>query len=297
MTIKITDIAVSKISPDPNQPRKYFNAEKMKTLTASIKQYGIKQPLIVQEVGKDNYLISVGERRYRAASQLGLKEIPCIVEKPQSETERLVEQFNVEEQHEGWTPVEKAVAITTLSANMGLTLKETCKLLNVTETDTSRYTAFSALVDKATWVKNEVPLDYAAGIASLKAATRRISEGALEVPFTRADEKKMEHKIIEHIKDGGIARRPDLTKLKDAFKKDPKAIDKFMNTKVTPAALYLSTKAQGAHYLRNAVVNAGWAQSHATKFLALKDVKITDTQLGIVKAAIATLKELVATAE
>ncbi len=277
--LNIQDISVKKITPDPNQPRKYFDAAKMKTLTDSIKRYGIKQPLIVQELGNNKYLISVGERRFRAALQLDMDTVPCLVEKAKNETERLIEQFNVEEQHESWSPTEKAVAITTLAEKMGLSLTDTCRLLNVAKGVQDRYVAFANLIDKATWVKNEVPLDMAKGLQSLKNHTKKITERELEEQFTRVDEKKMEHRIIDLIKDGDVTKSGDLTRLKDAFSKDPKTIKTFMITKATPDKLFMESKAQGAHHLRNAVVRAAWVTSNLEQYLKVKDVKPTPEQL------------------
>ncbi len=291
--LNIKDIPIEQITPDANQPRKYFNAEKMKTLIKSIKSYGIKQPLIVQEVGKDKYLISVGERRYRAAKELKLDTVPCLVEAAKSETERLVEQFNVEEQHEQWTPVEKAVAISTLSDKMGLSLMDTCKLLNVAGQDVRRYAAFAELADKSTWVKNEVPLDMAYGLRSLKSVTKKLMENELEEQFTRGDEKKMEHRIVDLIKSGDIKSRGDLARLKDSFTKKPASIKEFMSTKATPDELYHSSKARGAYLLRNCHTHAAWVHSHGDAFLKLRDVKITAEQQQTFERAAATLKRLI----
>ncbi len=165
---QITQIKLTNIEADPNQPRKHFNAEKLKNLKNSISQHGIVNPIIVQELGKGQYLLVDGERRFRAAGLLGLKDVPAIIEKTQKETDRLVRQFNIQEQHESWSPAEKAIAVDKLSSQLGLTLAAVCKLLNVTEGDTRRYVAFSAIVDKDHWVRNEIPLDYANGISSLK---------------------------------------------------------------------------------------------------------------------------------
>ncbi len=75
---KVISVAISKISPDPGQPRKTFNDESLEELALSIKEHGIIQPLIVKKDG-NNYLIIAGERRYRAAEKIGLKELPVIV--------------------------------------------------------------------------------------------------------------------------------------------------------------------------------------------------------------------------
>lgn len=76
--MNIFDIALSEIKPDPDQPRKTFDAEAMERLTQSIKDNGIEQPIIVRENGKV-FIIIDGERRWRAAKEAGLKSIPAII--------------------------------------------------------------------------------------------------------------------------------------------------------------------------------------------------------------------------
>ncbi|MBW4513115.1 MAG: ParB/RepB/Spo0J family partition protein [Scytonematopsis contorta HA4267-MV1] len=72
-------IPLDKISLPPNQPRRYFDSEALKQLTESIKQHGILQPLLVRLVGKDKHELVAGERRYRAALEIGLKEVPVVI--------------------------------------------------------------------------------------------------------------------------------------------------------------------------------------------------------------------------
>ncbi len=295
--MQIVQIDIKKLLADSNQPRRYFNAAKMKTLKDSIKQLGIKQPLIVQEISKDKYLISVGERRYRAAVELGLKDVPCLIEKPKSEVERLVEQFNVEEQHESWTPVEKAVAVSNLSQQMGVGLYEVCKLLNVTESDAKRYAAFAQLVDKDAWVKSETPIGIMHAMQSLKNLVRRLTTDELEEEFTRADEKKLEHRVIQSVKDGDIVRDGDIVQLKDSFTKNPKTIKEYMTTKATPAELFRTSKAKGVFHLRRVVTGAAWLRSHGNAYLGIQDVKMTKEQLDILKSAKDILEELIRTAK
>ena len=71
-------LAVSRVRPNPEQPRKHFDPEAMEELAASIRERGIMQPLVVRP-GGDGYLIVMGERRYRAAILAGLDEVPAIV--------------------------------------------------------------------------------------------------------------------------------------------------------------------------------------------------------------------------
>lgn len=74
----IRKIDVSLVKPNPNQPRKIFDEEKLEELSNSIKEHGVIQPILVVK-NEDGYAIVAGERRWRAAKKAGLKKIPSIV--------------------------------------------------------------------------------------------------------------------------------------------------------------------------------------------------------------------------
>ena len=71
-------VNVSKVEPNPDQPRKSFAEDELEELADSIKKIGIFQPILVQDKG-DHYMIVAGERRWRAALKAGLKEVPVII--------------------------------------------------------------------------------------------------------------------------------------------------------------------------------------------------------------------------
>jgi ParB family chromosome partitioning protein len=75
---KISFVPVGDIRPNPDQPRKHFDADGLRELAASIARYGILQPLTVRRRGGGYELVS-GERRLRASKLAGLQEVPCIV--------------------------------------------------------------------------------------------------------------------------------------------------------------------------------------------------------------------------
>jgi len=74
----VTEIAVEAIALNPHQPRQSFDEARMEELTASIKEHGIIQPIVVRPVGNAFELV-VGERRLRAARMAGLKKVPAVV--------------------------------------------------------------------------------------------------------------------------------------------------------------------------------------------------------------------------
>jgi ParB family chromosome partitioning protein len=71
-------VSISKIAPNPSQPRKQFREGELSTLAASIREQGILQPLVVRRRG-DGYELIIGERRWRAAQIAGLDEVPTVI--------------------------------------------------------------------------------------------------------------------------------------------------------------------------------------------------------------------------
>ena len=72
-------VAISKIRLPSNQPRRYFDPEKLQQLTDSVKQHGILEPLLVRPLQQGGYELVAGERRYRAAKAVGLETVPITV--------------------------------------------------------------------------------------------------------------------------------------------------------------------------------------------------------------------------
>lgn len=94
------------IFPNPHQPRKYFDPEKLTELSESIKQKGVLQPIIIRRQSGNIYLVA-GERRLRAAKMAGLEKIPAILTKGNPAEIALIENL----QRENLSPVEEAEAL------------------------------------------------------------------------------------------------------------------------------------------------------------------------------------------
>jgi stage 0 sporulation protein J len=111
-------INISLVEPNRNQPRKEFDKESLSELANSIKQYGILQPIIVQKNG-DMYEIIAGERRWRAAKEAGLTEVPVIVR--DYDKQKVMEISIIENiQREDLNPIEEAMAYQSLMEEYGL---------------------------------------------------------------------------------------------------------------------------------------------------------------------------------
>lgn len=75
----VLKLPIEAIHRDKDQPRRYFDEEKLKELTESIKTQGILQPILVRKDGDGGYKLIAGERRWRASQAAGLKEVPAII--------------------------------------------------------------------------------------------------------------------------------------------------------------------------------------------------------------------------
>ena len=122
-TEKIHKIKVIEIEPNREQPRRSFDEEALDELAASIKTYGVLQPILVNK--KDDYYeIVAGERRWRAAKKAGLTEMPCIIKN--DITDRSNKEIALIEnlQRVDLNPIDKAKGLKELIDDYGMTQKE-----------------------------------------------------------------------------------------------------------------------------------------------------------------------------
>jgi len=116
----ISEIELSKITPNPDQPRREFDPIALSELSASIKELGIIQPITLREVGRDQYQIIAGERRYRASLLAGLEAIPAYIRT--SNDEDVLEMALIENiQREDLNAIEIALAYQNLIEQYNLT--------------------------------------------------------------------------------------------------------------------------------------------------------------------------------
>ncbi len=116
-------IPIDRVSVNPHQPRTVFDEEALASLAASIAEVGVLQPIIVRESDDGEYTLVAGERRWRAARRIGLRDIPAIIRESDDRsllTEALVENL----QREDLSPFEEAAAYQELLEDFGLTHDE-----------------------------------------------------------------------------------------------------------------------------------------------------------------------------
>lgn len=127
----------SDIQPNDFQPRDVFNDEEMQGLVESIRTHGILQPVIVRLL-PHGYMLIAGERRWRAAKQLGLKEIPAIVRHSEGpHTLELALTENI--QRADLNPIEKAKGFQELISSFGLTQEQVGKAMGKDRSSITNY--------------------------------------------------------------------------------------------------------------------------------------------------------------
>lgn len=118
----VLKISMNLIKANKDQPRKNFDPEKISELAQSIKEHGVIQPIILNKE-EDTYIVIAGERRFRAAKSIGLKEIPAII--MNIDNKEVLEISLIENiQREDLNPIEEAIAYKKLLIDFNLTQEE-----------------------------------------------------------------------------------------------------------------------------------------------------------------------------
>lgn len=120
---RIWTVAIDKVIPNKDQPRKEFNQEKIQELAASIKEQGVLQPIVVRKLDDGKYEIIAGERRWRATQAAGLHEIPVIIK--EADNKKVLEWALIENiQRENLNPLEESEAYNQLITDYKYTHQE-----------------------------------------------------------------------------------------------------------------------------------------------------------------------------
>ncbi len=120
---ELRELPIELIKPNPKQPRRRFDAAGIEVLAASIKASGMIQPLLVRPLSDGSYELIAGERRWRAAKEVGLERVSAIV-RDADEAERLEKALVENMVREDLNPVEEARACAALVEDLGLAKKE-----------------------------------------------------------------------------------------------------------------------------------------------------------------------------
>ncbi len=176
------DIAINKISPDPNQPRKIFDEEELSELAQSIKKHGLIQPVVVRKDSKNSFIIIAGERRYRALQEIGAQELKCFLK----ETDRPDELALIENvQRQDLKPLEEAEAFKNLQEKYNYSQEELANVVGKARTTVTQILSLNKLPDE---IKKEC-------------VRAHISKRAL-VAVARQRSKKEQMQLFKKVKSG-----------------------------------------------------------------------------------------------
>lgn len=174
---RVQKLLVSRIKANPDQPRRSFDQQAIQELAASLKTYGVLQPLIVVPLKDDTYRIVAGERRWRAAQEAGLHELPVIIREPQ-ELEELEIALIENVQRVDLSALEQAISIERLHQQFNMTYKQIAERLSKAETTVSNLVRLLQLPEAAreALAKKDITEGHARAILSLKSLPEKQQE-------------------------------------------------------------------------------------------------------------------------
>jgi len=224
----ISVLNINKIRPNKEQPRKYFDEEKIAMLAESIKEHGLIQPIIVQK-DKDDYRIIAGERRWRAAKKANLKEVPVVV---MELTDSAVLEISLIEniQRQDLNPIEEANAYRRLINDFKITQEELARKVGKSRTSITNTIRLTNLDERVQEFLVEEILTEGHGRAILgledKAEQFDVAQKAID---NRLSVREVEHMVVNYHKVKPVIRTH---KLQPYFKDIEKRLTKSMGTKV-----------------------------------------------------------------
>lgn len=166
---RIQKLLITKIFPNPDQPRRYFEQQSLNELAISLKQYGVLQPLIVSPESDGTFRIIAGERRWRAAKIAGIGELPTIIREPE-QLEELEIALIENVQRVDLSPIEQAISIERLHQQFNMTYKQIAQRLGKAETTVSNLVRLLHLPNDAreALVSGSITEGHARSILALK---------------------------------------------------------------------------------------------------------------------------------
>ena len=167
------NLPIAQVEPGLNQPRKHFDEEALAYLAESIRQHGILQPLTVRRLASGYYQIIAGERRWRAARQAGLEEVPAII--IEADDRKVMELGLIENlQREDLNPMEEAAGYRTLIQDYGLTQEEAARRVSKSRPAVANAMRLLALPQEVQWLIEQGNLSAGHGRALLALPTAEV---------------------------------------------------------------------------------------------------------------------------
>lgn len=198
----INEVPLNEISPNPNQPRRDFDEDALRELAASIQQIGIIQPITLRQIEDHKFQIIAGERRWRAARQAGLEDIPAMV--LEAEEDEVMELALIENlQRQDLNPIEEAEGYERLMKQFGLTQEQVAKRVVKSRSAVANALRLLALpTEVRTMVsEGEISGGHARAVLAVNEADKRVEAArqmvGLSVRQSEALAKRMNKKPVE----------------------------------------------------------------------------------------------------
>ena len=233
----INEIALDKISVNPNQPRRDFDPVALQELADSIAEIGIIQPVTLRQMGDDTYQIIAGERRFRAAQQAGLHTIPAYIRT--ADDENVMEMALIENiQREDLNSVEIALAYQHLIEQYGLTQERLSERVGKKRTTIANYLRLLKLPAPIQIGIQNKQIDMGHARALLTLDDPNLQVKVYEEILTHGYSVRKVEEIVkalsvgEAVKSGSRKIAPKQAKLPEEFNLLKQQLSGFFNTKV-----------------------------------------------------------------
>lgn len=212
---QVQQLPISECRPNPYQPRKVFDVDKLEELKQSIIEYGIIQPLIVRQSIK-GFEIVVGERRFRAAQEAGLETVPAIVK--DLTDDRMMELALLENlQREDLTPIEEAHAYNNLLTELNLTQEQLSERLGKSRSHIANMVRLLTLPDKVIAYLNNGQLSMGHGRAILSVKDKKTQSEVVQKIINEKLNVRQVEQLIQKMNQNKVGKKSKQQKKKDIF--------------------------------------------------------------------------------
>lgn len=232
---------ITKIEPNREQPRKNFDEDSLEELAESIKQFGLLQPIIVQD-RKSHYEIIAGERRWRAAKLAGLKEVPVII---RNLTEQEIVEISLIEniQREDLNPIEEALAYKRLLTEFNLKQDEVAERVSKSRTAVTNSIRLLKLCDEVQQmiIDDMITTGHARALISIEDPEKQymIAQKIFDEKLSVRDVEKLMKDLNKPVKENKIPKKDE--KLEIIYGEIEEKIKQSLSTKVA-----ISSKGNGS---------------------------------------------------
>lgn len=234
----ISEIALAKIQPNPDQPRTIFEEEALEELATSIRSLGLIQPITLREIGPEKYQIISGERRYRACLKVGMETIPAYIKT--AADDNVVEMALIENiQREDLNSIEIALAYQKLIDTYGLTQEKLSERVGKKRTTIANYLRLLKLPAEIQMALKDKKIDMGHARALISVQDPELQLALYEQILADGLSVRQVEELVRGVADGSIVA-PDTPHPPKAEKKTlpeeynmlKDQLSRFFNTKV-----------------------------------------------------------------